>query len=386
MAITALYHQILSQSHKAIDSGYNNAIAHYNQMKNQFLNQLQVHSGQMVNDFMEQLNNQVATELDNTLDEEFDTAFANIAAEFEAHIANKIKYGGRGASVQTLKNKFAQQFQKYGEDPHRLYERMKTYLENYLMSANVTREAVAKISGLGYSNNTDIQNQLFGYMRRLLLAQLQGGELQVNTTHYKLAMKGYYKEELLTKVLNKVLDQYDMGAANTGSNTNEKGLQIKYDIVLGTSSIIGSGSTGIDSIIKQLDSFGINASASHSASLPAVAGVQSKSWIAPFDAPSGSSSRNWFQFGNAGGLIPQGTEAYYWHAGVRNVMNNLIEIIGPGNFIYSTGNQIYWTADLLTKFKESQYVLAFYRRKTERDGYGAKIVDGGVGAMRHEDA
>lgn len=386
MGITKLYNQILFQSHSAIEIGYSSAIAHYNQMKNQFLNQLEIHSGKIVNDFMEKLNDQVSNEIENSLEQDFDMAFSAIAEHFETNIANRIKYGGRSGNVQELKNKFKQQFEKYGENPQQLYQRMKIYLEQYLLSVNVTREGLAKITQLKHQSNTDIQNQLFGYMRKLLLAQLQGGNIAINTTHYKQAMKGYYKEEILTNVLNKVLDQYGMGAANTGSKTNEKGLQIKYDIVLGTKNIIGQGNSGIDQIISVLNGF-VNMSANSQKTIYSepMAGIQSKSWIAPFDTPKGSTNRNWFSFGNAGSLIPQGTEAYYWHAGVRNVMNNLISVIGQGNFIYSTGNKIYWTADLLTEFKNNQYVLAFYKRKTEKDGVGAKIVDSGVGAMLHED-
>lgn len=355
-------------------------------MKDQFLNQLEIHSGQLINDFMEKLNEQVNIEIENSLVQDFDKAFSAISEYFETHIANRVIYGNRSSSVQQLKNKFKQQFEKYGENPQQLYQRMKTYLEQYLISVGVTREGLAKITQLKHQNNMDIQNQLFGYMRKLLLAQLQGGNIAVNTIHYKQAMKGYYKEELLTGALNKVLDQYNMGAASTGSKTNEKGLQIKYDIVLGTKSVIGQGDAGLNDIIMALNSFH-NVSANHQETLYSgpIAGIQSKSWSAPFDIPNGN-NRNWFSFGNASGLIPQGTEAYYWHAGVRNVMNNLISIIGQGNFIYSTGNKIYWTADLLTEFKNNQYVLAFYKRKTEKDGIGAKIVDSGVGAMLHEDA
>lgn len=387
MAITKLYNQILSQSHSAIETGYSSAIAHYNQMKNQFLNQLEIHSGKTVNDFMEKLNEQVGNEIESSLEQDFNTAFSAIADYFETNIVNKIKYGNRSVAVQELKNKFKQQFEKYGENPQQLYQRMKTYLEQYLLSANVTREGLAQITQLKHQNNIDIQNQLFGYMRKLLLAQLQGGNIAVNTAHYKQAMKGYYKEEVLTSALNKMLDQYDMGAASTGSKTNEKGLQIKYDIILGTKTVLGQKDAGINQIIAALNGFtNVSANSQKTIYSGPMAGIQSKSWIAPFDTLKGSTNRNWFSFGNAGGLIPQGTEAYYWHAGVRNVMNNLINIIGQGNFIYSTGNKIYWTADLLTEFKNNQYVLAFYKRKTEKNGVGAKIVDSGVGAMLHEDA
>ena len=78
--------------------------------------------------------------------------------------------------------------------------------------------------------------------------------------------------------------------------------------------------------------------------------------------------------------MPEGVNAHYWHAGVYNVMSNLTEAIGINNFIFGTGDTIYWTCDLLAKFREAQYVLAFYYNKTE-----GKITSGSITAQPHTD-
>ena len=61
-------------------------------------------------------------------------------------------------------------------------------------------------------------------------------------------------------------------------------------------------------------------------------------------------------------------------------MSNLTSAIGPLNFLFSTGDQVYWTADLLTELKERQYVLAFYYNKKEE-----KIISSDISAQLHTD-
>ena len=109
-------------------------------------------------------------------------------------------------------------------------------------------------------------------------------------------------------------------------------------------------------------------------------GLQSKSWVAPWSMRSTGGNRNFLSFGHNIGLMPQGEDAHYWHAGVYNVMSNLTTAIGPSNFIFSTGDTVYWTADLLAEFRERQYVLAFYYNKTE-----GKITSGSISAQPHND-
>jgi len=51
--------------------------------------------------------------------------------------------------------------------------------------------------------------------------------------------------------------------------------------------------------------------------------------------------------GTAFGKVPIGMEAYFWHAGVRNIMSNLLSLLGENNSFYSTGDGISFTSDLL---------------------------------------
>ena len=92
-------------------------------------------------------------------------------------------------------------------------------------------------------------------------------------------------------------------------------------------------------------------------------GIQSKSWIEPWIEDPNNLYIG-YSFGNHAELLPTGQELHMWHAGVRNLMNNLIEVIGSENFLYSTGNAVYYTAkfpfckqfpDIFVIFRETFY-------------------------------
>jgi hypothetical protein len=221
-----------------------------------------------------------------------------------------------------------------------------------------------------------------GYVRKLMLLTLQNKKLDVNTQHYKTALKGYYKEKLLIPAFNKVLSNYGIEAGHTASITNEKGQQIKYDILLSKGSLKNIDDNDLSKAIARLDELQKNSNGKSSVQIfdtTIFGGVQSKSWIAPWENNEIQGNRKYLSFGHSEQLLPKSEEdRHYWHAGVYNVMDNLMEAIGINNFIYSTGSKIYWTSQLLSDFRKENYVLAFYWRKTEQ-----KIVDSDISAQLH---
>lgn len=391
-----LYRRLLAESHQAIDDGYNAAIAHYEEQKRQFINNLNAASQQVqqitASDFMLQLNREIETEIETEIDKEFDKVFDLIKKDFVDNIEKKLM--GRSTAARRLKNKFRSKsdiVKEKEKTAREFYLLMIKEIELFLHSVDRNKTFIAK-----FANNTSndaIQANLFGYLRKMVFERLRMGKtFEVSRTHFKTSLKGYYKEELLTDALSKVLDQYDMTAVSTGTETNQKGQQIKYDIIIADrttlSKVQQNKENALQPIINALDSLGATKQAVGTANQPIIAGVQSKSWIEPFKS-SIAKKRNWAEFGGAAAYMPDlnSTESYYWHAGVRNAMSNIIDIIGRGNIFYSTGTEIYWTADLLTQFRNEQYVLAFYKRKGRNPGDEQKIVSSGVGMMMfHEDA
>lgn len=378
----------INQSHAAIPTGYASAIAQYSAQKEAFLQNLQNETGNVINDFISQVNDEITNSTMDELDETFDAAFDAVKTYIEDYIVNLME--GGNPSYDALLKRFQQVVNKGSAgnvNPDNLYKNLQKDIEQFLTINNVTRSGLAKYvsqqSGLKNTSNTDIQNNLFGYARKLILQQLKGQELAYSTQHYKTSLKGYYKEELLVPALNKILSKYGITASQMGSQRNEMGQQIKYDIILGTVDASSFDDTMLNSMITKMESFSRGAGETSQVqeyTPQLMGGLQSKSWVAPWSMRSTGGNRNFLSFGHNIGLMPQGEDAHYWHAGVYNVMSNLTTAIGPSNFIFSTGDTVYWTADLLAEFRERQYVLAFYYNKTE-----GKITSGSISAQPHND-
>jgi hypothetical protein len=377
----------VSRAHEVINPGYDAAISNYSMQKERFLKRLQTETQNEIENFMDNLNNQIANEADSELDATFDKAFDSIRDYLEEHIVSLMEDGN--ASYETLLTRFKNIINKSAEgkiNPDRLYQNLSKDIEIFLTANNVNRSGLAQyvssVTGLGHTNNTDVQNNLFGYARKLILQQLQGKELQYKIEHYKTSLKGYYKEETLVPALDKLLAQYGIKAKQMGSARNDSGQQIKYDIVLGSLNIKDASDQALTPLIKQMEDMSQEVSGDGEVQIQDMklyGGLQSKSWIAPWSEKTKGGNRSFLSFGHNMALMPTGENAYYWHAGIYNVMNNLTEAIGPSNFIFGTGDTIYWTSDLLAKFKELQYVLAFYYNKTE-----SKIISSNIIAQPHQ--
>lgn len=383
--MSVLYQHWLHLAHSAVEKGYDTAILHYTAQKEQFLQKLEMESGKQVQDFIQQINNQIDLETMEELDSTFDEAFNAIKDLLEAQIVKTMETGN--ADYTQLLQRFQSVVKKGTEgkiNPNNLYNNLLKDIEIFLSKNNITRSGlaqyVAQQTGLKNTQNIDIQNNLFGYARKLILGQLQG-DFNHSTQNYKKSLKGYYKEELLVPALNQVLSSYGVEARQTGSTTNEKGAQIKYDIILGPIGISKVGDELLMPLIKQMESFSQVKQGSGSVLTQEnnlFGGIQSKSWVAPWSTRSKGGNRKFLDFGHNASLMPTGEDAHYWHAGVYNVMSNLINAVGSNNFIFATGDTVYWTADLLSEFREQQYVLAFYYNKKE-----GKIVSSSISAQPH---
>ena len=374
-----------TKAHSAIESGYSSAIQNYTAQKNNFLQELNIEAELAGEEFIEQINQEIQLELSSELDTTFNEAFSAVKDYFEKYIVSLISSGT--SSYQELESKFQKLIRKSNEgkvDPKNLYTNLKSSLETFLVTSNHTRETIMKYvsaqTGLR-TENTDIQNNLFGYARRLLLQYMQSQKLNYSIQHYKTALKGYYKEELLVPAFQKVLSQYSNKiVTQTGSLTSSKGVQIKYDLFIGNSEM-PQEFTQLSTFINKLEAMAgtVEGNSQINGAFQG-GGIQSKSWVLPWSTSSVGGNRNYLSFGHNAALMPDEYNAHFWHAGVYNVMSNLTSAIGPLNFLFSTGDQVYWTADLLTELKERQYVLAFYYNKKEE-----KIISSDISAQLHTD-
>lgn len=384
--LSVMYQYWLNKAHSAIPKGYESAILHYSKQKEDFLQKLQEKTSEPIQDFVKQLNDEIDLEVMNELDDTFDEAFNAVKSYLETYIVQLMQDGN--ADYSQLLSRFQLIVKKGAEgkiNPNNLYNNLLKDIELFLSKNNVTKSGLAQYvanhSGLKNTQNIDIQNNLFGYARKLILAQLQG-DFNHSTINYKKSLKGYYKEELLVPALNKILSSYGVEAKQTGSIKDDKGLQIKYDIILGTTGTSKIGDELLMPLIKQMEAFSQTQTGLGSVStiqtVNLLGGLQSKSWIAPWSTRSKGGNRKFLDFGHNSNLMPTGEDAHYWHAGVYNVMSNLINAVGVNNFIFATGDTVYWTTDLLAEFREQQYVLAFYYNKKEE-----KITSASISAQSH---
>lgn len=374
----------MQRAHEAIPTGYEKAIENYRLQKENFLKRLEQESGLEVQNFLEQVNNEVFKEVNVELDQTFEEAFSQVREYVEKYIIELMQEGVAG--YDQLLSRFSDLVEKgkSGEvDPNNLYKNLVNDINNFLAVNDITKSGLARyVSSLNNTSNADIQNNLFGYARKLILMQLQGQGLNYSTQHYKTSLKGYWKEKLLVPALNRVLEQYGYVASQYGSALNEKGYKSQYDIVLGSKGTSSMSDDLLGPLVKQMEGMSRTISSTSSVTTQGeflLGGLQSKSWIAPWADSKIKGNRNFLSFGHNAALMPKGKDARYWHAGVFNVMNNLTTAIGPSNFMFSTGDQIYWTADLLAQFQQYQYVLAFYYNKKE-----GKIVSSNISAQPHD--
>lgn len=369
-------------AHAAIATGYSSTIAFYELQKQNFLKVLSAEGEIGAEEFMKQVNREVEAAIENELSDTFEQAYGAVAEGVEDFIKNKVMLG-QSVGYEDLVKRFQDVMRKGAEgkvNPKNLYDNLKNDIEKFLMSNGVDKSSimaqVVQKSSLGKTNNADITNNLYGYARKVMLNQLMmGPSLRPSIKNYKNSIKGYYKEELLVPVFNKVLEKYGIKAVQLGSISNLENKQIQQD--LGLIKIAQSGDN-LNEILSRLESIA-SQSASRSVTMEEmIGGIQSKSWVEPWNRKSGE-KHPWMSFGSHANLMPVGEAAFYWHAGVYNVMSNLQDVIGSNNFIYSTGSQVSFTSDLLTNFQQNQFVLGFYKRKDDR------IVSADVGAQEHND-
>lgn len=385
------------EAHKAIESGYASAEKSYNSQKKRFLNQISITTNEAAKQFMDQINMEVAAQVENDeYAEQINAAFDEIGVQLEAYFGSAFQNQKKGSVElqKQFKTIIKRRMHKYGDnsnqvfDHKQLYNSMIQHIETYLTTSGIMRECILSKFNSIFSNhqgNTDITNQIYGYTRQFILSKLAGGAFAIHKQRYITTTKGYLRELPITQAFNNVMMKYDnrLAAIHSAAMTNEKGQQSQIDIMLGRITGGQPRVTALDGIMEQLKKFPEAVDGQGIANFDYYGGIQSKSWVVPWEETI-DSKQKWNQsfltFGSHANLRPSGIDRHYWHAGVASIMSNLLEVVGPTNFIFSTGNQVYWTAELLSEFKERQYVLGFSWNKSDQG-----ITASHVTAMQHED-
>ena len=379
-----IYLSWLDKAHQAISDGYSEAISYYEAQRQMFIERMkkQGNVDALMDDALTQINAQINNSISVNAQDEANKLLEQVKNEFENAVLGSLQ--GNTKAIENLNKKLSEYQNSTKIKKENLYQNMKKYIENYLTQIysktsyqDVARHIASQI-GMGQNDLSAIYN-IGGYMRQLILSQIAAQDFTVNVDHFATALKGYIREEAMADALTKVFSQYGLVGMQTGSMTSSKGTQMKVDVILGSSGLnnfvqgcniqkTGAGDKFLGSILDWMSDHEGTYQVVGVSDMTIELGVQSKSWIAPWDkiASSGKASP-YIDFGNASWLLPQGDDKHYWHAGVASIMDNLTAAIGYQNVLFSTGNQLYWTGQMLTKFKNKGYVLAFhYSTRDER--------------------
>lgn len=380
-----MINNIWQKAHSAIDGGYSQAISHYQVLKDNFIEQLNRAKGTTAEDFLKEC------EAEAKQQEQTTQQYKDIEQQLNDlryAVTDYMSHAGRSAAFRELKAKWQKDRDNkitYKDREHTLARTsIQNTFQNFMASENLNRKIMSLISSEQQSNEKAM-GYYYGFLRGVIYDQLTKSTLKTEVKNYVTGLIAESKEIAEVNAFNKVLEQYDMRASQSGQNTNEKGQQIKYDYVFYSGSRRLNSNNNLDTalidlIAKQLDTLaGENIGNGQSEIVNF--GVQSKSWFFPTSKQLMNPGVIWsMKFGNYADGVPQGEEAHYWHAGVRNAMNKILNIMGPGNVIYTLGNsQMMWTVDLLTTMRASSLVLGYYWEKGTQ-----KITSGEIHGFVHQ--
>lgn len=372
---------IWGAAHAAAKQGYNNAQQLYAAQREMFKKEVDANAVEGVNDFLTNVNRDLQSTLEGpTFKEEWKQEVLPVLDEYIDTILSKL---------DPLKDKLNNKINVYissgvktKEMRNRLVEQIKTYL---LSEQIITLEDIQSLLSSTHnfaSTDSSTLATTFGIVRRLILSKMKlnkkfGAAIDISLR----SLKGMYREDLLQQLMAKYAPS--LIVQQTGSfQYKGTGEQIKFDLFLGKV----SGTITLQDLQDQIEQYATNIRSTINITqdmgqidnnFVPFGGVQSKSWIVPWSKIDNNYSSNMtrLSLGNLSHLVPTGEEVHWWHAGVRNLMNNLPEAIGTNNFIFATGNQVYWTADLLAQMREHNYVAAFAMSGDELTGHAEWAID-----------
>ncbi len=363
------YEQIKREAHSNIESGYEQAMKNYQAQKEAFFVGLNIEEEEAMKQVLEEINNEIYQNSSNELNEAMDLIFEGVKDYFEEFVVNALEGHPDDASkIKSILDQTRSNKEPHGQLKY-MSNKIKEDIENLFVKSDVNRLDLIKYlqnQGLmaGGETNKSLQDNLFGYIRRLIVQRYTTNEAVANMTidlkSYKNSLKGYLQEEAIEKALQKILMKYGYTARQSGAVETDTGQEIIYDLILGPKSIQNLDNQGLRNIIKQMDA-SQNITAEGDSMLPDdvfVGGIQSKSWINP-----AIGDPKFISFGMHASLIPDGDEKYYWHGGVSSLMSRMSDVIGRNNFLFATGSELSFTVDLLSQLRERSYVLNFHKPK-----------------------
>lgn len=382
---------IYQEAHSAISSGYIEAIQHYQVLKDNFLDQLNKTKYTTAKDFINEVmlqtsggkvdNNSSLGQKENKIKNQLDQ-LKKVIVDYIKNNTNEFDQ-----LRETIKTDINNPRAIYNDRRHALKRQAVNQEMKNTLNNEILNKKILSIMTQQQKTNEKTTSYFLGFAKAVIYEQLHNGKVELKLKDYITGILADYKEEFEKEAFKEVLKKYGMKASLTAQNTNALGQEVKYDMMFhfGKRSLNPRrNSKKIDSMINKMNTFKGTVVGQKTGSVDIdVFGAQSKSWSMPkediiFNQPGVVWT---MQFGNYSEGMPRGEEAHYWHAGVRNAMNNIIDILGAGNVIYTFGgSQMIWTVDMLAQIRAQNLVLGYYFEKERQ-----KITSPKVHAFGHSD-
>lgn len=321
---------------------YKEAIAHYQQMKKEFLLLYQ----KIGNDIVGSASRDFSEKMRLEIEQEPVEAELEKAKDLLKRVAQKMTNKDEKKQTISEARKIARERELKGRE---LGEKELNELRNMLITevelAEIVKDGIASY-GEGFES-IDLLNQAKGYANAIVKQRIVNQSSHNPKIQSRAGkMKGYFREGLVYKALNSIFNSLD---ANPPVEVIAQGAK----------------NTEIDTLIRFTDT-----RLSEIIKLPISTtefGVQEKSWISPWlnTRASGSEKSIYFySIGHRENLKNQfllqskypNWEAAVWFLGQKQ---NTLEAIGRKNALYVTGSGFSFTADLIKTMRQHKYYIAF---------------------------
>lgn len=343
------YSQVLNE----LDSvTYSNAISHYNNLKSTFLSQYASAAKKNAAEIEKIFQEEIISEIDKEGIEEQVALADDLFEQVRNAVISQLN-GNKELGV--LRQKLIQQGKS---KKNRATAEFQSGLNSILSEDKMKEMILQSLSKYGAVKNgfdiSDILNQVRSYRNRLILIRTNA-----SAKYFKRSSKGYFREALVHKAFSRISDHLDnkVVALSTGSIKNASGKDTVYDEFI---DLFNNLESSFQEIISER--FDENTSGF---------GIQSKSWVAPWERDS---ENPWARYGMSGqaelfnymNKLHYNCNTWSWIHGVKFLENHLISAIGPRQVGFVTGKHFYWTGELIANFRQMNYFYAFVFNKQHK--------------------
>lgn len=323
---------------------YSTAIDRYNYLKSRFFMEYGTVANAEERALQEQVENEIIADINNNPIEGQQSLTETLYQDIAKIMAEKLD--GAKSARRSVKELYKTSKSKGMKAAAELGEMLMPEAE----LADYVKTSLSLMGvGAGFSIE-DIVNQVRSYRNKIILTRTN-----TSASAYIRSTKGYYREALVYKAFSKLMDYVDtLPVIPAGAIKNEAGQDTLYDTYV---NFLQDASKGFSALINEQVDVGY--------------GIQSKSWSAPwevenigyFNAKYGFSIGSRAELLSRSGVGESTSNPYSWTKGVLFLEQFATEAIGENQLGFVTGNNFYWTADLIANFRAMNYFLAFGYRE-----------------------